>query len=122
VSPQVLLAREIRSRFHHPDRLAPLETLVMNGEVLVLDAPASVRPLLEQLGAERGVSVVVLPTCRVCGCRDDRACAGGCVWAEQDLCSRCVLDDEGAGGPRRPSPGDDEQEGDGPPEEGGEEE
>lgn len=29
--------------------------------------------------------------CRVCGCTNDRACPGGCVWAEPDLCSRCVL-------------------------------
>jgi hypothetical protein len=30
------------------------------------------------------------PACRVCGCTDDRACPGGCSWAEPDLCSRCV--------------------------------
>jgi hypothetical protein len=29
--------------------------------------------------------------CRVCGCTDDRACPGGCVWAEPNLCSRCAL-------------------------------
>lgn len=28
--------------------------------------------------------------CRVCGCTDIRACEGGCIWAEVDLCSRCV--------------------------------
>jgi hypothetical protein len=28
--------------------------------------------------------------CRVCGCRDGRACAGGCAWVERDLCSACV--------------------------------
>src|SRR5213082_59140 len=27
--------------------------------------------------------------CRVCGCTDERACAGGCIWAEPNLCSRC---------------------------------
>jgi hypothetical protein len=30
------------------------------------------------------------PRCRVCGCSDDNACEGGCVWATPDLCSRCV--------------------------------
>lgn len=30
-------------------------------------------------------------TCRVCGCSNDRACPGGCVWAEPNLCSRCAL-------------------------------
>lgn len=28
--------------------------------------------------------------CRVCGCTDARACAGGCSWVEPDLCSACV--------------------------------
>lgn len=28
--------------------------------------------------------------CRVCGCTDDRACPGGCSWAEPGLCSQCV--------------------------------
>lgn len=29
-------------------------------------------------------------SCRVCGCTDDRACPGGCLWADEDLCSACV--------------------------------
>jgi len=29
-------------------------------------------------------------TCRVCGCTNERACPGGCVWAEPNLCSRCA--------------------------------
>lgn len=36
--------------------------------------------------------------CRECGCTDDRACPGGCSWAEPDLCSACdepFLDREG---------------------------
>lgn len=28
--------------------------------------------------------------CRVCKCTDDRACAGGCYWAEDNLCSTCA--------------------------------
>lgn len=28
--------------------------------------------------------------CRVCGCTDDTACADGCSWVEDDLCSACV--------------------------------
>lgn len=27
--------------------------------------------------------------CRGCGCTDDKACEGGCSWAEEDLCSAC---------------------------------
>ena len=27
--------------------------------------------------------------CRVCRCTDARACAGGCSWVEEDLCSTC---------------------------------
>ena len=28
--------------------------------------------------------------CRVCGCTDADACAGGCTWVEHDLCSSCA--------------------------------
>lgn len=37
-------------------------------------------------------------SCRVCGCTDDKACPGGCVWAEPDLCSRCYLETQAQGG------------------------
>jgi hypothetical protein len=39
------------------------------------------------------VKVVYTPhgVCRGCGCSDERACPGGCVWAEPNLCSRCFL-------------------------------
>jgi hypothetical protein len=30
--------------------------------------------------------------CASCGCTDERACPGGCVWATPTLCSRCVLE------------------------------
>jgi len=32
-----------------------------------------------------------MQTCRVCGCTDENACAGGCAWFEPDLCSLCAL-------------------------------
>jgi hypothetical protein len=37
--------------------------------------------------------------CRVCGCSNLSACAGGCWWVEDDLCSSCVpmSDDEAFG-------------------------
>lgn len=33
--------------------------------------------------------------CRSCGCTDDRACLGGCTWADDDhvLCSACADED-----------------------------
>ena len=31
-----------------------------------------------------------LMCCRVCGCTDDKPCAGGCSWAGEDLCTACV--------------------------------
>ncbi len=31
-----------------------------------------------------------VPTCRKCGCTDNRACPGGCWWVEPDLCSACA--------------------------------
>lgn len=35
-------------------------------------------------------SAPAVPTCRVCGCTDDRACEGGCSWVDSDLCSTCA--------------------------------
>jgi MinD superfamily P-loop ATPase len=29
--------------------------------------------------------------CRECGCTEERACEGGCFWAEPDLCSGCSV-------------------------------
>lgn len=36
------------------------------------------------------VMIGQMRTCRRCGCVDDRACAGGCSWVEDTLCSKCV--------------------------------
>lgn len=27
--------------------------------------------------------------CKICGCSDEKACKGGCVWVDENLCSRC---------------------------------
>ncbi len=35
-------------------------------------------------------ALAALPTCRVCGCNEEMACAGGCYWVEDGLCSSCV--------------------------------
>jgi hypothetical protein len=43
----------------------------------------------ERLGEQAGEQSAVR-SCRVCGCTDDRACEGGCGWAEQDLCTACI--------------------------------
>ncbi len=29
------------------------------------------------------------PACRICGCTENHACAGGCYWVEPDVCSEC---------------------------------
>lgn len=36
--------------------------------------------------------------CKVCGCTEDRACPGGCYWAEDNLCSKCAERDNDSGG------------------------
>lgn len=28
--------------------------------------------------------------CKICGCTQDHACAGGCYWVTDDICSNCV--------------------------------
>ena len=43
-------------------------------------------------GRQRLYNVDPVPgVCRVCGCTDLCACAGGCFWVESDLCSTCAL-------------------------------
>ncbi len=32
----------------------------------------------------------LMRACRACGCTDDRACSGGCAWADPKTCTRCV--------------------------------
>jgi hypothetical protein len=34
--------------------------------------------------------------CRICGCTDERPCAGGCFWVAADLCSNCGASPTGA--------------------------
>ena len=28
--------------------------------------------------------------CKICGCTDEKPCAGGCNWIDFDLCSKCI--------------------------------
>ena len=35
--------------------------------------------------------------CKVCGCDWFHACAGGCYWVKDDLCSKCVTPEDGYG-------------------------
>lgn len=30
--------------------------------------------------------------CRRCGCSETRVCSGGCIWANESFCSRCVAE------------------------------
>ena len=46
-----------------------------------------------------------VPTCRVCGCTDDKPCHaedGPCHWVEDDLCSVCAAAEPPAPGPETP--------------------
>lgn len=39
--------------------------------------------------------LAVVRRCRRCGCTEEKACAAGCYWVEQDLCSECHPDHKG---------------------------
>jgi hypothetical protein len=41
--------------------------------------------LLRQARIEMGIE----NACAGCGCSESRCCEGGCVWATENLCSRC---------------------------------
>lgn len=53
-------------------------------------------PYVERLLTLRNRLIAVdVVSCRVCGCTDEQACEGGCVWVEDpeglgDLCSSCL--------------------------------
>lgn len=74
-----------------PDPEADLQGLI---EMRPEDTVEYLRLAALQAGSFLQSGRVVMPlgemTCRVCGCSDERACAGGCVWAAPNLCSRCV--------------------------------
>lgn len=36
------------------------------------------------------LNALAVETCRVCGCTDENACEGGCMWIGERLCSSCV--------------------------------
>lgn len=58
--------------------------------VISMRVPMTVAAEVSRLTAGDLDSYWVQPFCRVCGCTDDAACAGGCYWVEPDLCSACV--------------------------------
>jgi hypothetical protein len=42
-------------------------------------------------GGERELQhLLAEPECRVCGCTSRHGCPEGCIWVEEDLCSRCA--------------------------------
>jgi hypothetical protein len=42
--------------------------------------------LVRRISIDAGVEHV----CAGCGCSQSNPCAGGCIWATETLCSRCV--------------------------------
>lgn len=50
--------------------------------------PAALAPDMYRDGVD--LAPLGIRACRVCGCTDNSACAGGCGWVERDLCSLCI--------------------------------
>jgi hypothetical protein len=78
----------------------PVERLAETAEYLrhrahrVLDAGLRADRLASALAAQ-SAAIDEEVRCRVCGCREDRPCAGGCCWVPDplmlgDLCSVCL--------------------------------
>jgi len=44
----------------------------------------------EEVARQARIDSGIENACAACGCSDTRACEGGCVWATETLCSRCV--------------------------------
>ena len=43
-----------------------------------------------ELARQMRISKAIEQACARCGCSESRACSGGCCWATEALCSRCV--------------------------------
>jgi hypothetical protein len=44
----------------------------------------------EELARQARIAAGEEHACAGCGCSETRACEGGCVWATETLCSRCI--------------------------------
>ena len=63
----------------------PIECPFCDGEARLYDGEA------EAICRDCQAAIDVGPRCIVCGCCELAACLGGCVWARENLCSRCAL-------------------------------
>lgn len=79
---ELVLARYVRGQ-------EALDTLTPEDTVAYLQLVGQ-EAVPRWLNARGQISMPTEMECRVCGCTDKRGCAGGCVWAAPNLCSRCV--------------------------------
>jgi hypothetical protein len=90
----------ITESMRHAAQLLDVDLKAVQRRALATEngATARVKP-----GTSRARTAAAKPqpgTCRKCGCTDDKACPGGCVWVDEDetLCSRCAGDEKTAAG------------------------
>ncbi|HLK50178.1 MAG TPA: hypothetical protein VKT49_18670 [Bryobacteraceae bacterium] len=43
-----------------------------------------------ELARRRRIAAGLERGCQNCGCSETRACLGGCIWVDQNVCSRCA--------------------------------
>ena len=67
-----------------------LRSMTVEDTVQVLAAARLATPDPRWLESDGLIHMPSEMRCRVCGCTEDRACDGGCLWAAPNLCSRCV--------------------------------
>ncbi len=92
---------EVRSLASLPD--SEYDTFDGDYEELSLDTPFRDQPVdgitardfatalevQDELARQERINAGLEDACRMCGCSATRACEGGCIWVEPDLCSRC---------------------------------
>jgi hypothetical protein len=78
---EAIEAIEARDVFGHVD-------LSIEQASQILELAAAEAPTVTPDGKIRNFTVA--GECRICGCTNERGCAGGCIWVEPNLCSRCA--------------------------------
>ena len=79
------------------DRLCPEELAQLREDLpyLMEEGNPAARAAMEEcarkeIERQRRIAAGVEQVCARCGCSESRGCSGGCCWATESLCSRCV--------------------------------
>lgn len=87
----LMLTRRMGESIHIGEEVTIVVSAIAGGQVSIgIAAPRDIRVDRSEIRAARRLALSARRQCRVCHCRQEQACPGGCYWVELDLCSACV--------------------------------